>query len=91
MSTAKFNTLEFLANPDRWPNWPVCPVKRSCSDKQYIEGDDRPQCGVVFDQPKPTVYRVNMFSIGPSTDLTKFEKHEYESLEALVADGWVVD
>lgn len=88
-------SIEFLKQPLDWPCWPACPVRRKKGDHSL------PDTGVVFDDQtfaikelrdaiKPTVYRVCIFSM-TAADLDSCEKHEYESVEALVADGWEVD
>ena len=79
-----FDDVAFLKNPNKWPNL-VCPVKKR------VENDNWPKCGVVFKEP--IVYVVSMYSMKDVSDeeWDKLEKHEYNSFEEMVADGWIVD
>jgi hypothetical protein len=57
------------------------------------------QCGTLFDitGEMPTVYLVNVFSVGdmggisPVINNKGIERIEYESVDALLQDGWRVD
>jgi len=87
--------VAFLKNPDNWPNWPVCPIKRIV--------DDSRQCALVFDHNNKDIIvaRLNMFrwvedGYGNFREWTKedfdnSEKWEYDTVEDLIADGWIVD
>jgi hypothetical protein len=63
--------------------------------KRYTEAGKMPQSGFVIQQsvripvpaPDPVVYTGNIWD----EKLSLGERQEYESLEAIVADGWVVD
>lgn len=74
-----------LKNPDLWPRWPLCPVKRY--DKSKPHGF--PDCGVVT-EGRFVVFMVNLYRVSPGV-FDSCEKHEYESYEDMVADGWMVD
>jgi hypothetical protein len=76
--------LEFARRQNEWPAWPQLPLKR------YL--GERPEFGVLHGNlrgdPKPEVERRNMYaSAGGSSDLP----YTYPTLEALFADGWLVD
>lgn len=77
--------VEFLKSPGRWPCWPCCPVRRSTG----VQGGF-PDHGIVLAECASIVYWVNLFFFSME-DLKTCEKHEYESAEAMVADGWEVD
>ena len=86
----QFDDVRFLSHHDEWPCFPACPVKR-------YDGKDRggfPTCGIVW-ACKPTVLVVNMFGIsGCNYEGAKAKAEEvieYESFDAMVADGWIVD
>lgn len=87
MITRQFDDVKFLDNPGAWPCWPLCPVKR------YEQTDDAmPNCGVVITEV-PIVYETNMFALltMTSAEIEALKKHKYDSMEELVADGWLVD
>ena len=76
---------EFIDDPDRWPNWPMLPVKRrdnSLANKNL---------GLLIDQGKKTrtVFHVYMFDLPDSFE--DAPKTEYANTDAMVADGWRVD
>ncbi len=81
--------LQFISEPARWPNVVILPVKK------HIATGKMPQMGLVMQPsrelprlaPHPVVYLGNMWD----PELKISDVIEYESLEALVADGWVVD
>ncbi len=81
----------FLQNQhDKWPNYPVCPVK---STTKKEDGSNWPVMGLVV-AGTPTVYKTNMFALttGPiKPQLESVDKDEYDSFQAMVADGWIVD
>ena len=77
-------SIDFLKRPHVWPCWPVCPVKR------YVEQGKFPDTGVILADGTWIVYRICLFLLTKG-ELESCEKHEYESVEALVADGWEVD
>ena len=79
--------VEFLRQ-GKWPNWPFCPVKR------YEKGEL--QCGLVYDNMDdgvvPMVLMINLFALSITEEVYDgLEKHKYDSIELLVADGWMVD
>ena len=82
----EFEDAEFLRNPDRWPTWPVCPLKRPPRRRE-----DWIECGMVIDQEEHrwTVYLTNLFMLPEG--LKDCERIPYGSLEQLLLDGWVVD
>jgi hypothetical protein len=69
-----------MAKPRDWPRWPVLPLKR---------GDAFPyEVGYLYADGKPAVY------LGNVTDAKHHNQqptHEYDSFEAVYADGWRVD
>jgi hypothetical protein len=76
--------IGMMSHPDRWPHTVVLPVKRR------VEGQSRPEVGFLRQlslktpapAPEPVVYRT----------FTKEESPwRYDSIEAIVDDGWVVD
>lgn len=79
--------LEFLKDQDRWPSWPVQPVKHR---REKDAGLGR--IGIVIPSG-PTVYLKNMYDLegGLLADLLKdVPSEKYESWEELVKD-WQVD
>lgn len=83
------NHVEFLNDPEQWPNFPLCSVKR------HREGGGMPDCGTVLALPTtvPVVYSASMFSFVKMSkdEIRSVPQHKYESVDDLVADGWMVD
>lgn len=87
-TTITINYAEFICNPDRWPAWPLLPIKRNTSKA------DGPECCILFATEKPweVVYDCNLFDL-PTTigEMKKRVKYKYDSVDSLLADGWIVD
>ena len=71
-----------MASPDYWGRWPLLPIKRDI-------GKDR-EVGVLLDRKPYLVYLVNLWAI-PEDTLEGMPFIEYESIDAVLADGWKVD
>lgn len=85
---------QMIRSPGLWPRWPVLPVKKP----GFWEDQSGKKMGVIFDEPRDKGWRiihVNLYAVGtmPEEKWKKVcsEATRYESLEALLADGWVVD
>ena len=86
MSPTPEKDLKHLKDFTLWSRPSVCPIKR-------YDGKDKdgfPTCAVVIDGHGPIVYEVNMFQLSEKS-VNECLKHEYESFEAMIADGWMVD
>ena len=79
----------FLEDPDNWPNWPVCPVKR------YWPGYTWPEYGCVDAgsvKGRPIVMMLSLYDLPVSQELlNKTERHRYSSVDEMLEAGWVVD
>ena len=79
-----------MMNPDAWPAWPLCPLK-----KQVPKTEDRMGyiVGVLYDTSlvdgEPVVYLTNMFTFNAAQ--RDHEQLTYDSFSALLDDGWYVD
>jgi hypothetical protein len=78
--------LKMMRRPHLWPWWPVLPIKNYKRAKPGCL-----ECGILcMDDlsglPEPVVVLSNMFEIDENK-----KQIQYDSLEAIVADGWVVD
>ena len=76
--------IDFLKSPESWPHFPLCPVKR------YEQEDKPPRTGVVLSSQPNTVVGLNVFLVSREKFKTA-ERWEYDSVEAVVADGWLID
>lgn len=77
----------YLSDVTLWPNWPFAPLKHTTQR----DSTGFPVLGVVLaGDAKPTVYVTCMFGITQQA-LQECERREYETLAALLADGWTVD
>lgn len=75
--------LGFLNDPNRWPRWPVCPVKRV--------GGGKFDCGLVVDTRPGIVYLTNLWDISSLKDLETVETLTYDGWQSMIDDGWGVD
>lgn len=87
---ARENSRDFdwLSDPKNWLHWPICPVKRFTNPK------DMPECGLVWAGELTHVYIQNlclMVSGAVEPQFKDCKKYEYESLQEMLADGWMVD
>jgi hypothetical protein len=74
--------LAMMKSPNDWPIWPKLPLKRPGHDEHgYLINTS-----VKDDTVEPKVYMRFIFQ---EHEPTAFR--EYESLEAVVSDGWTVD
>lgn len=86
--------IHFLKTPGLWPCYPICPVKKP-------KAGDFPLCGCVLDfnwmeesgtvKGLTSVVMLDMRKQFTSESLRNAVKYKYESAEAMVADGWIVD
>ena len=78
--------LEFMKSPVEWSLWPMLPVKRCTKER------NEPECGFMMAEGKPKVYLMNQLQFLMEHKLrSEVPVQEYESFDALVADGWIVD
>lgn len=76
-----------MENPTRWPCM-YLPVKRRVK-KRF--GSDTMQVGILNGNG-PTVYTISMFdSKWAGYKFEEMPKIEYDSFDAIVEDGWIVD
>jgi hypothetical protein len=72
--------IEMMKTPDDWPAWPLLPLKRP--NKAYGTS-----FAYMFAEGKPRIYRGSMWKPDPTKDPCV----EFDSFEAIAADGWMVD
>ena len=85
--------IGMMSHPDRWPHTVVLPLKRR------VEGKTWPQVGYLRQlsmrhpapAPQPVVYLREIWRPAPADDKDVPLTAEYDSIEAIVDDGWVVD
>ena len=83
------NDSEMIRNPDLWPFWPRLPVKRPRLGQLVNE------CAVILDNTddfgllkEPVrLYHGNLFD----ENLYRQRYTDFETIDALLADGWIVD
>lgn len=74
--------VAMMKTPDLWGCWPFLPLKRRRADHHL---PDTAVLAEFSDAPRTRVYLCNMWAFNPAV----FK--DYESAEAIVADGWEVD
>ena len=79
------NDLDGINNgEDHWPHWPLLPMKRR------VNGDLH--CGVIHARAKTCVVLGNVFVPMALEELSAEPTcYRYDSVEAMLADGWIVD
>lgn len=72
---------EFILDQDNWPRWPWLPLKRlGTRDHAFLDGRDL-SSHLLGQGPLPV--RVGL--------MEPREVREYADVDAILADGWVVD
>lgn len=85
---ANLDNAKMIKDQDSWPQWPFLPVKRRAV------GGGFPETGLIAADPDYrkgiiNVYKANLFNL--PQDPTGVEKITYQTVDAVLADGWVVD
>lgn len=76
--------LRFMKSSDKWPRWPLLPIKQ--------RGEPGfPNVGFLVCGAGPVVHRGAIFAVNPGDRWDSFSREMYESFEALYAAGWRVD
>ena len=84
------NDAEFIKHPDYWPAWPFLPIRRRKIGDCGLENE----CALLIatSQPWHSVYLCNLFALPDNiAELNGMRGPSYDSVEALLADGWQVD
>lgn len=68
----------------KWPYYPILPVKK-------VDGSW--ECGIVVAPFLSTIIMVNLWALSgmSSEDLLKIERLQFDTVEAMVAAGWIGD
>lgn len=77
----------FIETFQMWPMYPWLPIKR------YSKDDNRsnsPECAVIHASSLTTVIHQTLYGM-TADSLDSAKRQEYESVAAIVADGWIVD
>jgi hypothetical protein len=77
--------LEFMGDEDSWPGWPILPLKKKGSVH------DEKGTGVLVAGHGPVIYLINMYAITGLASIKAAEQLKFDSLTAIVDNGWVVD
>jgi hypothetical protein len=80
---------EMLLHPEYWPETGVICVKRRLRTEKPGEW---PELGVIHERAPTTVIIANLYDILDNAEVMKTAKrHVYDSVDAMLADGWIVD
>jgi hypothetical protein len=87
MSIRLREDVEFMMNSDSWPMYPYLPLK-----KPSMKAGEWPQLGIMHASGS----RVYLTSIDELVSMSFAEKSnikyiDYDSYDAIVEDGWLVD
>jgi len=77
--------LRAIRNEDDWPRWPYLPVTRSVNGSSPAAGFIYAGLDVAY------VFTMNIYAMPKEGYLRDLPRIEYDSFEALAADGWKVD
>jgi hypothetical protein len=77
--------ISFIETFQMWPMYPWLPIKRYGSDER-----GHPKCAVIHASSLTTVIDQTLYGM-TADSLDAAKRTEYESVAALVADGWIVD
>lgn len=78
--------LEMINSPDLWPWYPMLPLKNPKMDDPHMPGTSAP--GVITVGNPTRVLLGCMFMMYPSESMPHIQ---YESVQALLDAGWIVD
>ena len=93
MDEKEFDHKGFMADPNKWPHWPILPVKQRV-------GMALPKLGIMRDtggilektgRVEPVVWLTNLWEVGAGKPWDSIEKIEFGSFDELIEAGWVVD
>lgn len=85
MDVRRQRAIALIGSEDDWPLWPVLPMKRPKED------GGMPDTAVMYTGEHNTLYLdVNVFALAVG-DLPNSRKQTFDSLDALLDAGWVVD
>ena len=78
---------QMILSPKLWPCHPYLPMKRR-SNKEA----DGTECGVLYAGRRWVIYKTNLFMLPAAyAEFEAFDKYAYQTVEELLADGWIVD
>lgn len=76
---------EWILHPDKWPKWPVCPLKRRSDHGSALVFGDPVRTDGIW-----TVWFVPGGNIWHMEDDT-IKKGSFEPIDKILAEGWEVD
>jgi len=78
---------KMILSPELWPKGPILPMTRLDGSKNFGK-----ELGIIFKGDLNIVRLTDMFSV-PQTahELNRVPCIIYDSIDAMLADGWVVD
>ena len=82
--------IDYINEPDRWDRWPFCPVFKK--DEYDPDNWNKRIHGVIHASHPSTVKEANIFMLPRSLEeFSVLNGWGYDSVAAMVADGWEVD
>lgn len=89
---AAFNDKAMILDPNKWPSWPFLPLKKG----SYPSLENK-RLGVLYHSPvwsDGKVHVVHIYMFAPpktAAELHASPATVYDSVDAMLADGWIVD
>jgi hypothetical protein len=94
MAKQEFDHKGFMTDPNKWPMWPLLPVKQRVGMQQPKLGimRDEGDISMKFGLVPPKVWLTNLYEIQMANrKWEEIEVLEYMDFEGLLDAGWVVD
>ena len=87
----KAEEIRFILDESQWPAWPILPIKR----RPEVDGEDNE--AVILAWAPTTIHYMLIWDIESGTvgdvrnQVSKARTEEFETLEAMIDAGWLVD
>ena len=83
--TDERDNLLMIQTPQEWPQWPWLPIKKWSDTRREMD------CAVINAGNLTTIWHTNLWALSRRTTFEDVSKTQFDSAEAIVAAGWVVD
>lgn len=86
------NHKQMIETPLAWPNWPVLTLKRgSRNDELGLITPDYPSSVIMLNLFQVDKNQLVIHQLANDGNVNGVEVKKYESVDAMLADGWIVD
>jgi hypothetical protein len=85
MPPTRSEELAMMSEPDRWPQWPLLPIKL------LGHAFEEEGTGLLFADKQPIIYLINLWAVKDQEQLRNAKQLKFTSFESILDAGWVVD